>query len=203
MRRYRVILNLCLALVCGLALAAAEGRLALLQAERSPVSEVQAKVRAHLGRGPAGGGLVSLVGRNLPRQTILRVVRSRYDTYINQTAARYGVPPALVKAVIHAESGFDPNAVSPVGAVGLMQLMPDTATLVGAQDPFDPKQNIRAGVKYLKYLLVMFNGDKALAVAAYNTGPGKVQKYGGVPPYKETQVFVNRVMTFYQAYLDS
>jgi hypothetical protein len=112
----------------------------------------------------------------------------------------YGVPTALVKAVIKAESNFDPYAVSWCGARGLMQLMPTTAIDMQVTDSFDPTQNIGGGVQYLARMLELFNHDLELALAAYNSGPGNVLKYGGVPPFKETRTYVPRVMTYYEQY---
>ncbi len=108
-------------------------------------------------------------------------------------AAEQGVAPRLVKSIIRAESNGDPAAVSPKGAMGLMQLMPDTAREYQVSNPFDPVANIRGGVRYLKKLLEEFSGDLSLALAAYNAGPGKVRKYQGVPPYPETRQFIQRV----------
>lgn len=127
---------------------------------------------------------------------------SAYDAIISEAAAKYNIDPALLKAVIHAESGFKPNAVSPAGAQGLMQLMPSTAAALGVTDPFDPEQNIYAGARYLRAQLDRFGGDVALALAAYNAGPGAVARYGGVPPYKETQRYVQRVLELRNAYLN-
>ncbi|HNY39857.1 MAG TPA: lytic transglycosylase domain-containing protein [Bryobacteraceae bacterium] len=111
---------------------------------------------------------------------------------VERTAALHGVDPALVHSVIAVESGFNPLAVSPKGAQGLMQLIPATARRFGVTDSFDAKQNIEAGVKYLRYLQDMFQDDK-LALAAYNAGEGAVMKYGGVPPYRETEQYVRKV----------
>lgn len=109
----------------------------------------------------------------------------------------YGVPASLVRAVIEQESGGDPAAVSPAGAMGLMQLMPGTAAAYGVSNPFDPEQNVAGGVAYLHDLLVRYHNNLTLALAAYNAGSGAVQKYGGVPPYAETRGYVNNVTTMY------
>ncbi len=116
---------------------------------------------------------------------------------IATTAARYGLDPALLAAVVKAESGFNPWAVSPAGAKGLMQLMDATGATMGVADPFDPIQNLDGGARYLRSLLDRF-GDPALALAAYNAGPGAVQRYGGIPPFPETQRYVARVLAFWQ-----
>lgn len=123
-----------------------------------------------------------------------------YKAEIAAAAAEFGLDSALLHAVIHAESAFNPMALSNKGAQGLMQLMPDTATDMGVADAFDANQNIRGGARYLAMLLKNFNGDARLATAAYNAGPGAVQKYGGVPPYDETQVYVERVATLRDRY---
>jgi soluble lytic murein transglycosylase-like protein len=111
---------------------------------------------------------------------------------VDKTSRAHDVDPLLVDSVIRVESGYDPNAVSPKGAEGLMQLMPSTAQMLGVQDSFDPAQNIEAGVKYLKYLQNLYKDDR-LALAAYNAGPAAVDRYKQVPPYPETKTYVERV----------
>ena len=119
---------------------------------------------------------------------------TRFDTLIREASRREGVDPALVKAVVQAESAFDPNAVSSAGAKGLMQLTDSTARSLGVANSFDPAQNVAAGVKYLKQLLGRYDGDTTRALAAYNAGPGAVDRYSGVPPYAETRGYVQRVL---------
>ncbi len=119
--------------------------------------------------------------------------RAPYDAAINENARRHGVAADLVRAVIQVESAFNPVAVSNKGAMGLMQLMPATAVELGVSDPFDPDQNIRGGVTYLKQLLTRYDDNVELALAAYNAGIGNVEKYGAVPPFKETQNYVNKI----------
>jgi soluble lytic murein transglycosylase-like protein len=122
----------------------------------------------------------------------------RAETSIEAIARRHGLDPLLVHAVIRAESNFDARAVSPKGAAGLMQLMPETAQRYGVDNRFDPAQNIDGGVRYLRDLIAMFNGDLSLALAAYNAGEGAVIKYGRrIPPYPESQLYVVRVRSFY------
>jgi soluble lytic murein transglycosylase-like protein len=116
-----------------------------------------------------------------------------FSEEIATSAANHGVDPAFVRAVMHAESAFNPNALSRVGAQGLMQLMPATADRFGVENAFEPAQNIEGGTRYLAWLLKRFNGDTRLAAAAYNSGEGSVDRYGGVPPFDETLVFVERV----------
>lgn len=118
---------------------------------------------------------------------------SPYKDEIRTAATEFGVDPALVRAVIHAESAFNPGALSPRGAQGLMQLMPATARDLGVKDAMEAAQNIRGGVNYLARMLKRFNGDVSLATAAYNAGPGAVGRFGGVPPYAETKAYVERV----------
>ena len=119
---------------------------------------------------------------------------NRYDDIIKQHSTTHGISADLVRAVIQAESGFNPRAISPKGAMGLMQLMPATARELGVNDPFQPSDNIRGGVTYLARLLSRFKHNVELALAAYNAGPGSVDKYGGVvPPYRETQAYVKKI----------
>jgi len=123
-----------------------------------------------------------------------------YRQFVNQYAFDYNVEPALIRALIHAESAFKADALSRSGAQGLMQLMPPTAKDLGVDNAFDPQQNIKGGVKYIAWLLTEFNQDISLATAAYNAGPNAVKKYNGIPPYQETQVYVERVGTLYKRY---
>jgi soluble lytic murein transglycosylase-like protein len=123
----------------------------------------------------------------------------RYDPLIGDAAANEGVPPALVKAVIAAESAFRSDAVSHKGAQGLMQLMPETAEQMGVENPFEPGQNVRGGTSYLRTLIERY-GDLGRALAAYNAGPTAVDRYGGIPPFRETRDYVDKVLTYYRRY---
>jgi len=123
-----------------------------------------------------------------------------YTEVITSACERFAVDPHLVQAVIKAESNFDPEAVSNKGAIGLMQLMPDTAREMGVSDPFDPVENIHGGVGYLSQLLNSLNGDVSLALAAYNAGPKRVMSYNGIPPFRETVNYIKRVLSYYQLF---
>jgi soluble lytic murein transglycosylase len=125
----------------------------------------------------------------------------KYDSVIQMAAAKYGVEAALIKAVIKAESNFDPSAVSRKGAIGLMQLMPATAADLKVSDPYNPRQNIEGGTRYLRYLTGLFDKDLRLVIAAYNAGENAVIRYGrGIPPYRETRDYVNRVIKYLASY---
>jgi hypothetical protein len=145
-----------------------------------------------------------LVARRLHRRLVLGTVSddgnaASYDELIRLAADSFDVDPALVKAVVAAESNFEPRAVSPVGAQGLMQLMPETARAMGVRRPFKPSENIEGGVRYLRTLLDRFD-ELGLALAAYNAGPHVVERYGGIPPYPETEAYVTRVLSHYRRY---
>ena len=153
---------------------------------------------------PKTSDFASMVdGRSAQKETIVPSTQSRIrrnmtvdeiNALADSIAAKQGVSPSLVKAVIKNESGYDPDAVSSKGAMGLMQLMPQTAESLGVADPFSPEENIRGGVTMLKNLLSSYKGDYAKAVAAYNAGKDTVDKYNGTPPYKETQDYVKKVI---------
>jgi len=126
-----------------------------------------------------------------------KVTRAEISKLVQGVSERYKIDEKLVMAVIKQESDFNPNAVSSAGAKGLMQLMPQTAKEVGVLNPFSPKQNVEGGVRYLKKMLDKYNGNVILALAAYNAGSHNVDKYGGVPPFKETQQYVKRILGNY------
>jgi Transglycosylase SLT domain len=124
----------------------------------------------------------------------------RYDSVLRAAAQRYQLPESLLRAVVHTESNYYPQAVSRAGAVGLMQLMPKTAKALGVRDPYDPGQNVHGGARYLRLLANRYDGDMVLVLAAYNAGAGNVEKYGGVPPFAETRAYVRSVLRRYYAY---
>lgn len=125
---------------------------------------------------------------------------AQYDQLIMQAAEKHGIESSLIKAVIKAESNFNHRAISPKGAQGLMQLMPQTASSLHVSDAFHAEHNIDAGTRYLRYLIDLFQGNLSLALAAYNAGENAVIRYGGIPPYRETQAYVKRVLSALQNY---
>ncbi|MBN1654761.1 MAG: lytic transglycosylase domain-containing protein [Deltaproteobacteria bacterium] len=125
---------------------------------------------------------------------------SRYDVYIEEAALLYQLPPSFIRAVLQVESNFYPDVISVDGAMGLMQLMPATAASMGVRNPFDPRENIFGGTRFLRVLANYFNGDLILTIAAYNAGQAAVLKYQGVPPYPETRRYVQNVLRHYYSY---
>ena len=152
------------------------------QLAQAAAAQAPAAQTAGAGGAPAGGG------------------ETRFDAEIQAAAGRHGLDPALLKALIRAESNFNPNAGSPAGAQGLTQLMPGTARSLGVTDPHDPVQSIEGGARYLAQQLRAFGGDASKALAAYNAGPGAVQRFGGIPPYAETRNYVSRVLEYARGY---
>lgn len=124
--------------------------------------------------------------------------KANIDEIVETFAQKYNIDGDFIKAMIKQESGFNPNATSKKGAMGLMQLMPSTAKSLGVNDAYNPWENIEGGVKYIKGLMDRFNNDEKLALAAYNAGPNAVKRYGGIPPYKETQNYVKSIMSTYE-----
>ena len=178
------------------------------------VGEIQAMLGALRGQGPSTGGAAppttafaaqlqsATAATAAPTATAASAgaASTPYDALIAESAQRNGVDPALLKGLIRQESNFDPAARSGAGAVGLTQLMPATAAGLGVADPTDPAQAIEGGARYLRAQLDRFGGDEAKALAAYNAGPGAVQRFGGVPPYAETQAYVQRVLGYARDY---
>ena len=177
----------------------------------SDISAIQSRIAEITGAPPAGavqttapGGFNAALAQALMPQIApldaggadapAPVPPEQINQLVQQNADIWQVDPALIKSVIANESSFNANATSPVGAQGLMQLMPETAASLGVRNPYDPAQNVAGGTRYLRSLLDRFKGDTRLAVAAYNAGPGAVEKYGDVPPYAETQSYVKNVL---------
>jgi soluble lytic murein transglycosylase-like protein len=154
----------------------------------SPATAEQPGAPAAASAIPQGGSVAAKA--STPKQPASEQLAP--EKLANAAAAKYGLPPSLVRSVMKAESGFQPHAVSPKGAVGLMQLMPGTAQSLGA-NPYDPVQNVDAGTRYLRSLLEKYNGMLRHALAAYNAGPEAVEKHGGVPPFAETLDYIRRV----------
>lgn len=133
-------------------------------------------------------------------QAFRHVMIAKYDQYTTEASKRFNIPKELIVAVMAVESNFDPNAVSSAGAQGLMQLMPETAAQMGVDDPFDPRQSIFGGTRYLRTMANVFSGDLVLTLAAYNAGHQAVTKHMDIPPYDETQRYVRRVLKLYNIY---
>jgi soluble lytic murein transglycosylase-like protein len=161
-------------------------------ATQAPATSFQTQLQAASGPGTLDGPASPAQGGG--------PVDGQFSELINGAAQKYGLDPALLKALIRQESNFNPSAKSPAGASGLTQLMPGTAAALGVSNPLDPAQAIDGGAKYLSQQLKAFDGDVRKALAAYNAGPGAVQRYGGVPPYAETQNYVRSVMGFADEY---
>jgi len=187
---------LALALVAPLALALAAPRDA---AAGGLYRWVDARGVVHFTDAPADERWEQVSLREPMGPPIEKASPAAYDGVIQRTARIHGLPPALVKAVIRAESNFDPGARSHKGAMGLMQLMPATARALGVQDPWRAEENVQGGTRYLRSMVNRY-GDVRLALAAYNAGPDAVDRYKGVPPYRETQEYVRRVLAYYRKY---
>lgn len=136
--------------------------------------------------------------REKPSRSVSLYSTDKYDHFISDASAQYGLDFPLLKAIIKAESDFNPRAISKKGAMGLMQIMPDNFKLLDLEDPFDPWENIKAGARYFKHLYERFNGKLALSLAAYNAGPTVVDQYNSIPPFQETKEYVRRVLKYYR-----
>ena len=198
------------------ALSVLAGALAMSGVARADIYKyVDSEGTVHISTSPAGGKPWQKVnfpgssgGRATPAPGVVPVPPSdhdiarytRYDDWIHSAAALYQIPEQLVRAIIRCESDYDPRAVSVSGARGLMQLMPDTASLMQVRDIDDPRENIFGGVRLLRILANEFNGDLELTIAAYNAGDGAVIRHGGIPPYAQTRDYVVNVTKFYRRY---
>jgi len=138
--------------------------------------------------------------KETPKKPLESDTTDLYDHVISEASKKHGVSFSLLKALIKTESDFDPRAVSRAGAMGLMQIMPENIRRLEIKDPFDPKDNVMGGTRYLKQLINRFNGKLHLALAAYNAGPGVVEKYQRIPPFQETENFVKQVMEYYSIF---
>lgn len=165
-----------------------------IQPTAAPATTDTSSFQAQLQQATAAGSTTA------PGAATGAAVGGQFSDLINAAAQKYGIDPALLKGLIRQESNFNPNARSGAGAEGLCQLMPGTAAALGCTNPLDPAQAIDAGAEYLSQQLKAFGGDPRKALAAYNAGPGAVQRYGGVPPYAETQNYVRSVMAFADQY---
>jgi soluble lytic murein transglycosylase-like protein len=135
-----------------------------------------------------------------PRASLVSFHKTRYDPIISKASKHHGISFPLLKAIIKVESDFNPRAVSKKGAKGLMQLMPENIKNLKIKNPFDPTENVMGGARYFKHLLDRFNGKLQLSLAAYNAGPTQVDRYSRIPPFKETEDYIRKVMTYYYAY---
>ena len=166
---------------------------------RSPVSETPSQIPTDL-KGEIGGKFdFDNIKPYNPFAQGTTLAPGQLPGLIQKAATEAGIDPALFDALIATESAYDPNARSRAGALGLSQLMPATAQALGISNPLDPTQNLKGGATYLSQLLQRFGGDQRLALAAYNAGPGAVEKFGGIPPYRETQNYVERVLGLFEA----
>ena len=169
-------------------------RIAQIENRFSPRAPENAAFSEYLQKAEEKDKTLPAITRRAPDKAGAAHEKNGIKKMLVETAKKYGVDSDLVLALANAESGYRPDAVSSAGAVGVMQLMPGTALSLGVSDSFDPKENIDGGVRYLKQMLAMFGGDTAKALAAYNAGPEAVRRYGGIPPYQETQAYVRNIL---------
>jgi hypothetical protein len=193
--------------ICHYTNAPGDGRYKLSEREPrrlgSPEDQLIRTITRRSSSGLSRMGLTDNSGYYRGGYSAFRNAPDALNRYIQVAAVNHQVDPLLIKAVIKAESNFDPNAISPKGAQGLMQLMPGTARDMAVNNPFDPLQNINGGARYLRYLLDNFKGNVELSLAAYNAGPGNVVPYGDIPRIPETQNYVAKVMETYRSYRSS
>lgn len=156
----------------------------------------------HFTNAPTSSKYQPYIKRDFFQYEGLPYFSGKYDPLIDEAARKHRLSSPLLKAIIKAESSFNPRAVSRAGALGLMQIMPQNLKQLQISDPFDPRQNIMGGARYFRYLLNRFNGKLSLALAGYNAGPHRVDKYQGIPPFKETRNYVRRVMKYYRMLKD-
>ena len=185
-----------------MSMASIDARVAELQTMVATLTGAPAQPQAPSSSGSFAGALASAQATTAtqPSSPSASDGSTAFGAEIDAAAASNGIDPALLKGLVSQESGFDPNARSGAGALGLTQLMPGTAASLGVSNPLDPAQSLQGGARYLRQQLDRFGGDERLALAAYNAGPGAVAKYGGVPPYAETESYVNSVMAKASAY---
>jgi soluble lytic murein transglycosylase-like protein len=192
MAKSRLLTALCISVVWALLPASSSA-----QIERSVGDDGVIEIGNSKGRGQKRAAKES---PNAVMPAHVSTTSNRFDDYIEEAAALYRLPSGLIRAVIKVESNFDPRAVSHANAHGLMQLLPSTAERMMVTDIFDPRQNILGGARYLRILANTFNGNLELTLAGYNAGEGAVARYGGIPPYRETQNYVAKVTQYYQEY---
>ena len=179
-------------MICSLFLVAIVWGMAATPRHTPPVKVMRFKISSIANR--------AVQTAQVPPSVSGRKAEHQYHQFIVRAASQYQIDPALIKAIILAESGYNPKAVSKRGAKGLMQLMPETALSLGVVDIFNPRQNITGGVQYFKHLVNRFNGDVKLALAAYNAGSRYVRNYDGVPPFKATRYYIKKVFKYYRQY---
>ena len=166
--------------------------------QKTPIATLKEKIEQMTPIETLKGKIEELAPVETFKEKVIQAKPKNVDEIISAVSKKYNVDENFIRAIIKQESGFNPNATSKKGAMGLMQLMPKTAKGLGVADAYNPEQNVEGGVKYIKSLIDKYDGDKKIALAAYNAGPTAVNRYGGIPPYKETQNYVNKIMSMYE-----